>query len=470
MIGKERPPDYSAVAERELAVRSFVVQGYWLILVVNLSLFAGLTSIPANTLNIAYLAVSLATAVTILVVVFRRSLPLINPLTLYVTIWLILVPLTSMDAPLMPAMSLEQIRTCLIGGSVYAAGGLIVGILVQPGSAATISLPRTPIQISPRLMRLAQALLVVSIIAMLGNMALSGDVALFSELAESRKAKAVFLGYPLLSSLGTISLVVGALSIKVTWTHRASAGLYLVLQLLSGQRFVAIVGILLVVATVGSLGELSRMRVRRVATLLLALVGAFLLVAQFRGGAADHNLYFVETGIYNGDPQELNATEILRYVGMSQRNMTQVMDRTFDGTHALEFTLSPILWVLGFGVSSGLGTSTFGYTANNALAYLYHDAGPLWPLLGAFWAIVINIVYWVMRERPHSLTWRFCWSVAALGLSLSFFGYVNAYVYWVVLFPVVVAILEKIGDSPSGYSAPLRERISRGRASALSGG
>ena len=272
------------------------------------------------------------------------------------------------------------------------------------------------------------------------NLLLEGRVALFAAEGEDRKAAAHFLGYPILSSLGSISIAVYAASRHASGRQVALSIVYILLQLLTAQRFVAVVTLILAVVAFASVHELSSKNIRKVLFLLLAVIGVFVLVSLYRGGASDQQVYFINTGLYGGDPLVLQATEILRYIGQSQRNLTTVMDRGFDVTSTATFTLSPIT-ALFQEVPTGLGTSIHGYTANNVVAYLYSDFGTLWPFAVLVLSLIAHSSYYRMLSRG-SFASIFLWCVVALGLTTSFFAYVNAFTYWVLLFPVFASLLE----------------------------
>ena len=56
---------------------------------------------------------------------YRKLKVLVNPMTIFSFIWLILVPLTSMSAPLMDSMSERQWAYCLGGCALFSLGAII---------------------------------------------------------------------------------------------------------------------------------------------------------------------------------------------------------------------------------------------------------------------------------------------------------------------------------------------------------
>lgn len=456
-------------AQQERLLFSTAV-GYHLVVVVHLLLLFALAIWPREELTWLYCSASLATAVLIVVMTYTSGRVVVTPLTLFATVWLVLVPLAAFEAPLMRPASSEELWTTLVGGVAFSAGGLIA-TLVNGG--ATARRPRldtlTPDPDATRLTRIAALLLYTSILALVANTLLEGSFALLRGADMERKAQSAFLGYPMLSSIGSIALVVFARSPQGLQKRHLMAGVtYLVLQLLTGQRFVAIITLVMILIAQGSNASSSRPKLGRTILVALGVVGAFMFVANFRGGESDQRRYFLETGVYTGDPVALGATELVRYVGMSQRNMSTVMDRRFDVEQLLEHTASPILSLFGEPLG-GLGTSISGYTANNAIAYLYHDAGDLWPLLALLWGLGVNWIYWQSRRWSGSLALAYVWYVSAMGLVLSFFAYVSAYVYWVLVFPLIVCLIERasrpktIRSTRTSFAGRVRSQRMSGR-------
>lgn len=418
---------------------SSVLPAYLAVIAVNLIIVL-LASLAGSGESIAmpYAMLSVGAGVVIFRHVVRVSGHLLTPLTLYVAVWMILIPSTAFAVPLMDEMSSEQIAVCAIFGIAFSAGGVLFGLhRYQPTSSKTFF---GDVDHQKRLARAASVLLVISIGAIALNLLLEGRIALFAAEGEDRKAAAHFVGYPILSSLGSISIAVYAASRRASGRQVILSIVYIVLQLLTAQRFVAVVTLILAVVAFASVHELSRKNIRKVLLLVLAVLGVFVLVSLYRGGASDQQMYFINTGLYGGDPVILQATEILRYIGQSQRNLTTVMERGFDVTSAGNFTLSP-LTALFQEVPTGLGTSIHGYTANNVIAYLYSDFGTLWPFAVLGLALIAHASYYRMLSQG-SFASIFLWCVVSLGLATSFFAYVNAFTYWVLLFPLFAALLE----------------------------
>jgi hypothetical protein len=169
--------------------------------------------------------------------------------------------------------------------------------------------------------------------------------------------------------------------------------------------------------------------------------------------------YYISTGLYQGSASELTSTEIIRYFGIDQRNMSTVISREFDPQDFLEYSLSPLTSISGEDLG-GLGTSYYGYTANNIIAYAYHDAGlGMWLLLFV-WSAAVQISYMQFIQCRSSLIRSYWWATMAMSLAMSFFAYFNAYAYWMLVFPIVVSLLQLVCSKPgqSHISAEKHQR------------
>ena len=410
-----------------------------------------------------------ALLVSLICMMKRFHAPLCNPISAFAVIWIGLIPATSFSAPLMPEMNAGEWMPCCIGVLVFSIGGLILSANFDKREVMRNS--RRIKALDGKTECILIALIGISIAALAVNFLLTGEIALFSEDYSARKIGGAFPGYSFLSSLGSIgvTLLASAKIAKRRKTFVVFTVVYLLLQTLTGQRFVAILTMLMAVSLFAS-SKLERGQLKKLAAVVSAVLLVFLFVSSFRGGSEDKTLFFINTGIYSGSVDEMTSTELLRYVGMSQRNMSIVMDQPFDPALLLEYSLSPITSLFK-SVPTGLGTSVSGYTANNIIAYFYHDAGALWWVLMLLWSLSVNALYFRFLRSRSSLINSYLWALASLSILLSFFAYVNAYVYWVLQFPLLVLLLDSlligrsrraIQRSESNRHSEARHKASRG--------
>lgn len=410
--------------------------GFLWALVCNASVLAVATLAPTLALA-ALISFSVPVGVSVFVATLRNGRALVTPLTLYCAVWLIAVPLTAGPAPLMRAMAPAEVRLCALFGLTYCFVGLVMSRVPIVRRTETDGGP----EYRESFLAIARIVLLISVAALAGNLALEGRIALFDQTSIDRKTEAQFLGFPLLASLGTISLCAFAYVRSRRRLDWSLALVYLTLQLLTGQRFVGILSTVLVIGTLTATRAMTRRDVRRVGVLALLLLSAFVFVAFFRGSAEDQYRFFISTGLYGGDPRLLQATEVVRYLGMSQRNLTQVVEASMSMTGPGEYTIAPITSLFGE-PPAPLGTSTYGYTATNTIAYLYRDFGAFWLLATAAIAVVVN---WAYRRMTAEMSFAstFIWAVCVFAMATSFFAYINAYIYWVLLFPFIATLIDR---------------------------
>lgn len=411
---------------------------YAQLLIVNvLILLLASTITETGALSLTCMVSALFVSVNCFVLMAKNSAPLANPVTIYIVIWLLLVPLTSFGVPLMKPMSSFEWQMCAGFGITYS----IAGLLIAWRSPISVEEHISEHNLSRSQERALLGLIAISVIAIAVNF-LMGGIALFSEDDMARKTAGAFYGYALLSSVGSIGIVLLANHYRLhrPVTYLILTASFIVLQALTGSRFVAIITLVMTGALIAS-RKLSKKHVRILLIGGICVLAVFIFVAYFRSSADHMEYYYISSGIYSGETSDLTSTELIRYFGMSQRNMSTVLSEDFEIGSLLEYTFSPITFLFQE-TPGGLGTSTYGYTANNIISYAYHDAGwMLWLVLFA-WSLAVNISFVRYSRNKQSLTRSYLWAMMAMSLVMSFFAYFNAYVYWVLLFPIMVRVIE----------------------------
>lgn len=392
-----------------------------------------------------YVAISLGTGILLIawsITWFRTP---ITPIAIFSLIWLVLVPITSLAWPLMDAMSLSGVTVILAGGAIFGVSGVLSCWLrvrmLHPDPAELPSNAGLP-TVSKRMVLFAKILLLVACGAIIVNLFMSKSIKLFTASADKKTVDA-FFGYTFLSNLGTVGALILVYSKGKNKDTFILIGAYFVLELLTGQRWFATVTIILIFSVFAFVKFKKR---DWIITLLLAvaIVLAFVFIAFFRNSTESFQRYYIETGKYSGSAETLSSTELIRYFGMSQRNMEQVFNYDVSVLGKMQFTLTPIDFLFVKPTTLSMGTNINSYTASNILAYLYYDAGNAWPLLLLGLGCVLHIVYFYCLAKKNSLTARLLWGTCVMALSLSFFSYFGAYFYWIGIYPVLVFIAAKV--------------------------
>ena len=451
-----------AVSGKELkGSRNWLAECYIQLLLVN-AIILIITLLVPEIERIPGIAIvpAVLSCINCLVLMVRSRAPLANPVSIYMVIWLVLIPLTSFEAPLMEAMSSFEWRMCAGFGVTYC----IAGLLLARKTEVTTEKVVTSYEISSSTENVLLGLIGVSIAAMVANFTLGG-VALFSEDDLARKTLSSFVGYPLLSSVGSvgIALLANHYRLRRPKLYVILLVAYLMLQALTGARFVAIITLIMTGVMVAS-HRLGKKHLRMLALGGVCVLLVFSFVSSYRSSAEHMDYYYISSGIYRGEASDLTSTEMVRYFGMNQRNMSAVLEREFSLENTLEHTLSPITSVFASN-PEGLGTSTYGYTANNIIAYAYHDAGwGMWALLFV-WSLLVNGAFTRFSQNRASLIRAYWWSAMAMSLTMSFFSYLSAYAYWMFLFPVMVwsihALLSR--KAAMGATEPAGRRVIKSR-------
>lgn len=382
----------------------------------------------------------------------------VNVVSMFSLIWLILVPLTSLPAPMMQALTNYEVRIILTGGIIFSVGGVVSSALWGRFTSGPETSKNVEPSVSAFLYRASLFVVVVSCLALLANFILNGGINLVSGGSETKKTVDAFFGYTFISSSGTVALLILAYARQRRSITLICLLAYVALQLLTGQRWFVVVTILLL-ASMYSFKKFTRKDWATLAVLISVIIIAFCFISIFRNNVSSFQKYFIDTGRYSGTAEELSNTELIRYIGMSQRNMGTVFSRSFDLTKALQFTLTPLTFLFVKPTSLSLNTNIQAYTANNALSYIYSDAGDLWWLLLLVLSVLINYVYYKSLRNRASIVLRVFWGACVMGLMLSFFAYINAYFYWIGIYPLIVVCADRLSLLFSSKSASSRREV-----------
>jgi hypothetical protein len=369
----------------------------------------------------------------------------ITPIAIFALIWLVLVPITSVAWPLMNELSLYGVSVILVGGFVFGMSGLLACWIrakrnpnIMTALPSDVGFPK----ISKRMELFAKILLLIACIAIVANLLISKSIRLFSDSADKKTVDA-FFGYTFLSNLGTIGALILVYSRKNSLGIYLLMGSYFVLELLTGQRWFATVTIILFFSVLAFV-EFDKQVWKLTILLLLAIVVAFIFIANFRNSTDSFQRYFVDTGKYAGSAESLSSTELIRYFGMSQRNMEQVFSYDVNTLGRMQFTFTPIEFLFVKPTTLSMGTNINSYTASNILAYLYYDAGYMWTALLLLLGLALHAIYFYCLSHKDSLTARTLWGTCVIALSLSFFSYFGAYFYWIGIYPVMVFVASRL--------------------------
>jgi len=370
-------------------------------------------------------------SVTGFVIVFKNSKSensLVNPINIFSIIWLILVPLTSFEAPLMEEMSVRQWLYVLVAIVCFCIGGLL-SILLYRGKKQIYS--KQIWRMNKRSYVFCMLVIIIGVLLYFIQAKLAGGWPIFSANPDDARRHFFVRGLAMISNFPIVAIFY----IFCDSFYRKKklfiflAGVFVVLQILIVVRFLLFLLFVMLVAVYGENFKVKD-QVRKILKIVLPCVFGFLIVANVRGGVEDKQRVFVDSNIYSGSVETLVQTEILRYFGMSQRVMEEYITHYEPAVTPMMHTLFPFLNFLGMEPELPFHYGIYGYTACNIVTYFYFDAGYLWWLLMIFWSFVMNCLYFRYKRNSSNIMNKYLWSVAVISLVMSFFCYVNTFPYW----------------------------------------
>ena len=395
----------------------------------NLELSNSLFAIPTLVLGIITFAY-----------IYKKCKSIINPISLFLVVWFVVISLTSFAFPMMDEMSREEWK--LIFAFIAAVMcGTVVAFSCK-GYHKKTKEKKTEFQLSSREYRIYIGIIIVAIFLMVLSVVKQGGVGL---LSENQKSEGLFPGYSLIISLPTISAFIITLDHGRRY-NKLFLLLYLcygILQLLTGMRWTIIISIICILPNF----EIQKLEKREKKIIIIAcvlIIVAFMLVGTVRGGVSDKQKYFIDTGLFRGTADEMVRTEIPRYIGMSQRLMKRYYVPQYAGVNKLRYTLAPIEYLLGmeYEVPNAVAhLDIYGYNAQNIITDMYLDAGFLWPIVAVLWGFLISRWYINSYNNSSDVICRYFWSIGTVCTVISFFAYIQFLPYWLTIFPFLIWLL-----------------------------
>lgn len=386
---------------------------------------------------------------------YKKTKILVSSISIFSLIWLILMPLTSGQVPLMEKMSTFQ-WTYYLSGCLCFIGGLFISellILLSVKQRKKSYEQRGVYENGKENERWAMSkllysccifVLILDIALYLIQAKIAGGFPIFA--FDSSTARSTFFtvnGAALASNLGFLCIFLifcdeNYRKRKMFWLLTVT---YLIIQVLMTVRFLLFLVIITLISTFSN-KKLNKKQLKLIFAFCIAAVICFIIISLFRGGIEDKENYFINTGIYNGTAKDLVNTEIIRYFGMSQRTMESYIKFYEPGISNMGHTFYPILDTIGIEPIIPRHYGIYGYTACNIITYFYFDAGSLWWLLMIFWSIIMNNWYYKFRANPNSIINKYLWGISALGIAMSFYCYIDSYPYWYFHYIVILYFIK----------------------------
>lgn len=357
-----------------------------------------------------------------------------NPTAILLFVWGLLIPLTSFESVFMERMSTNSLQITLLA-EIFMMVGLM---LSNKGTVKSEKNRKCILKMNVTMFRVMLIIILLSITTIVLTMVKIRTIPLFSDNSSSFKTAELFPGSNIFINIGTI----GVFYIFCDKEKRKKPisiiviGFYFLVLILSAIRFTLFFVALMCISNI----ILDKRNFKYFLIVGVSLLVLFYVASFARRGNDLVEDYFINSGLYDGSVTLFQSTEIIRYFGMSQRVTEQYMNTYLPGANRFGYTLYPILKI--FFIDKQLLPNVWynGYNAMNIIGYLYGDFGFFWVIAIMIWAFVNNTIY-LKYSFKKTLINRYLWSIAFVGLILSFYCYIHDYTYWVTIYLLVVLIL-----------------------------
>ena len=375
----------------------------------------------------------------------------ISVVNLFIVIWMIFVPLSCGEHPMMSPMTSQEILWVVFHNILFSFGGLFASafrVLNKGDNIVEDNIENDDrIVLKPNTYVICIWLLVLSIAIAVVLFVLKG-IPIFS--IDSNNARNAFYSIPGSSLLHNLGIPINFLIFCDKEKRKSKLFIsllviYLITLLFTGARFTIIIN-LIMLATVMEKSIQKKMSWKKVVLFPILVVIAFYAITSVRGGTADKEAFFVSTGLYKGSAKDLVITEAVRYFGMPQRLMGYFINKNDISTNGA-LTFFPYVRFFVNTDNLSFKHSIYGYNAINVLAYLWCDfKWGMWPMIFVL-AAICQRIYIRFLQQPNDLFRTYFWSVAAFAIVLSFYCYTYSYPYWLLEYPILIWIIKLFNEN-----------------------
>ena len=417
---------------------------YFITLFISLLLLT-LTYLFEDSLSNSIVAFSyLLLGVINIVCLYKETKYLLSSLSIYSMIWLILIPITSFEMPIISQMTIFQWQIVSLANVFFCLGGLL-GSIQFTSSSRTEKNSIEDFQLNRiQYITLVATLFFCVILYLIQAFIAGGFPAMMMDADLARRN----FYLPNAASISNLGMMPIYLIFRDKIRRRSKlfvflAVIYFIELYLMAVRF----GVMMVIIMILSLFSSKKINLKYLKYLCILSVSfilLFSLIANIRGGNINNIAYFAGIGAYSGSTSTLRNTEILRYIGYSQRLMENYFTMFQPGANDLGYTLSPILGLFNLPFEKVQHLTIWGYTATNIISYLFLDFGRLWPFVYGLWSFMVNGFYY-SSINTNSIVKLYLWTIGFIGIILSFYAYIHSYIVWVTLFLLYAILIELLG-------------------------
>lgn len=369
--------------------------------------------------------------------IYVKEKLLMNPLTIFSLIWLILIPISSYEYPVMREMTDFEWKIVLIFIMCFSIGGIIASQFKRNIKDRKYELYKGTLTFNYIVLLISTFSLIIMFIKF-------GGIPLF--YSDANVGKDLFRNSSILNTLtyfGTGSIILYILEEKHFWKSKKTILLscvYIILLILSAERYFVSI---LIISCIYSYckKKIDHEFLKKILISVLSILTIFIVILQFRGNSSQKQIYFIDSGIYSGTAKELTSTEIFRYLGMQERILTKTFDNIEPGISRGTLTFSPLLKLININPINIPDVQIYGYTSKSIITKLYCDFGYLWWVAMIILSIIINLFYKEFSKRK-SYTNQYFTIIWLVFLTFSFYAYFDNLIIFYLHIPLYIKLME----------------------------
>lgn len=370
--------------------------------------------------------------------IYTKEKLLMTPITIFSLIWLILIPLSSFEYPAMREMTNFEWKIVLLFILFFCIGAILsTGAKKEKKDYKRKKLSKDALNFN-------FLVLVISTFSLIIMFILFGGIPLF--YSDANIGKNLFRSSSVINTLtyfGAVAILIYAMEDIRFFKDKKIlffSSIYIILLIFTAERYFVTILFMLCLYIFCKI-KINTIILKKFIIIILIILAIFIFVLQFRGNTAQKQMYFIDTGIYDGTAKELTATEIFRYLGMQERLLTPTFEGVIPGISMGTLTFSPLLKILGISPIEIPNLQIYGYTSKSIITKLYCDFGYLWGLVTIIISFIINTSY-INYTKENKLFKQYFNLIWLVFLTFSFYAYFDNLIIFYLHFPIYIKFIE----------------------------
>ena len=369
--------------------------------------------------------------------IYKKEKLILCPLSVFSIIWFIIISICSYSYPLMRAVNMFEWNKLLLFYVCFTLGGILNFFVKNP----KVKNKRNLNVLAKSFNILVLILSIFSLIMLYVNY---GGIPLFAK--DANISKNLFRSahiWSFISYFGSISIIVSFINDNNIIKNKKFdffVMIYFILLVLSAERFYVIITILML-ALIFCKEKIDKRLLKYFLVAFFVILSVFVYILGFRGNASQKQMYFINTGIYNGNVDDLVKTEIVRYFGMQERVISLTYDNITPGYTKGTLTLSPILKLFGKKAIEIPDVQIYGYTSKSIITKLYCDFGIVWGIFAIILSFIVNFSY-KNFSRNSTISRQYFFALMMVTLIFSFYAYIDNFIIFYLHFPIYLLVIK----------------------------